>query len=317
MTHRFGPGEYYVGGWSDDVDQVTFTLRELFVDILQDEARNAYADFHERVKATVHAVFDAHGDQEALTALLEQSGLAWNWPPPDDSEWPPYGEGFLGPAPIPPETFDMPLSDIVRPFGRWNRCWPFHGWLLRTLLEKDLDSWSEDRNLGGENPWVASHLLARICKSHLTSHDGRGPSDETKLDHRVFPSRGVLAWFEDSLGEFFDLPGDRHDDSRPRQPFRSWDPTQEQWSDWSQEAGKRFENALKHHRAAVEAAAKSRGLKKTPDKRKVERDLRLLVRFQVLRETLQSLRKKGEHIRTTQRSVERAADLVELRRRTV
>ncbi len=303
MTHPLGPGEYHVVGFTDDVDEVKFRCRERFLDLLREEAPNAYADYHERVKASVHTVFNAKGDQATLTVLVEEAGFTWDWPPSDDSEWPPYGEGFLGASPTPPGTFKMPLNDIVRIFRRPDRCWRFHGWLLRTLLREDLDSWSERWNLG-ENPWVASHLLARICKAHLFSEDDNGLGDETKLDHRIFPSLGVLACFLDSLGDSFDT-------------FREWDPTQELRRDWEHAARERFENAVKHYCAAVEAKAEVPGLKKTPDKRKVERDLRRLVRFQVLHETLESLRKSGEHERTTQRAVEGAADLVGLRRRTV
>ena len=93
---RLGKGDRYQPGLGSLVDEPTFRLRQRFVDLLQEEAPEAYDKFRSKVVPTVREVFNAHCDRETLKALLEQSGFTWDWPPSDDSEWPPYGEGFDG-----------------------------------------------------------------------------------------------------------------------------------------------------------------------------------------------------------------------------
>ena len=300
MTRHFGPGEYHVGGWSDDVDKVTFGAREYFVDVLAQEVPEAVERFREDVESTVRDVFDAHGDREALRVLLEQGGGSWDWPP---REWPRYGEGFLGSAPTPPGTLGKPLDETMRILQYCALSWPFYGWRLTTLLRDFLDSWSEKRNLQ-QNPCVASHLLARICKAHFISEDGKEPGDETKLDHRVFPSLGVLAWFPDSLGDFF--------------PFREWDPTQERWSDWRKAAEARFREALNAYKDRVQEEARRRNLESTPTKREAERDFRFLIRFQVLGETHEKIAEESgfDDVKVVQKCIRRTAELAGLVLRT-
>lgn len=303
-VRRFGRGDQYIPGvrdadGPDEPDEATFQAREYFVDILQEEAPEAYDDFRQRVEPTFggleptfREVFDAPGDPESLQTLLEQW---WESPP---SEWSPYAEAFLGwPPPIPRGTPDRPLDQVIRiALIRWR----FHAWLLTSILGDELYSWSEAWHLE-ENLWVASHLLARSCKARLLFHGDEAQRD-VNLDHVVFGSPGVLAPFKDSMDKSFGS-------------FPEWDPTQEEWGKWRKAAEDPFRKALANYEARVLEQCEVHHLSPTPEKRESERDFRRLVRFQVLGKTQRELREKDEDLKAVQRVLRRTAKIVGLRRR--
>jgi hypothetical protein len=310
-AEQLGPGDYYLAHPGAEWEEASpFRARELFVDALQDVAPEKCEHLREVVNPTVQQVFDARGNLERLECILEDRGLAWDWPP---KEWPKYGDAFHGwPPPTPEGTAEMPLGEMYRIVVTRFNCWQFHGWLIPTLLRDDLDAWSSRWNLT-ENPWVAGHFLARMCKARFLT-DGQSPTEPRKLDHTVFPSPGVLAWFGDSLVDHFHIPGGpKSKDSR----FRQWDPTQEAWSEWQKAAKDVFAQALQLYKARVLEECETRSIRVTPKPRHLERNLRRLVGFQVLGKTHEELRSEGEYdVKAVQKAIARTSVIVGLKLRT-